>query len=450
MPSTVKSNAPVWLKWLPASLRARLEHRTNLHKALHNTGWLFADRMLRMGVGLLVSVWVARYLGPEQFGLMSYAIAFVALFGPIASLGLSGIVVRDIVNDPGAANNTLGTAMLLQLVGGLSALLLVVVAIDYARPEDSMVKIMVTVLSFVMIFKATDVVKYWFESQVQSRYSVWVENGVFLLLAGVKVGLILVNAPLMAFVWVIVAESMLVAVGLLTVYARYGGSLFSWEPSMLRAKTLLKDGWPLILSGLAVMVYMRIDQIMIGQMLDDHAVGVYTAAVRISEVWYFIPVAIVTSVYPALINAKKISESLYCKRVQKLYDGMVLLAILVAMLMTFLSDWLVVKLFTEKYMEAGAVLAIHIWTGVFVALGVTSEKWYLIENVQLHALFRTVLGAVVNVVANLILIPKYGVAGAAFATLLSQAVASYLSDALNVKTRKLFFIKTKSLIVFHN
>jgi PST family polysaccharide transporter len=446
----VKNNSPVWLKWLPASLRARLEHRTNLHKALHNTGWLFADRILRMGVGLLVGVWVARYLGPEQFGLLSYALAFVALFGSVANLGLGGIVVRDIVNDPETASSTLGTAVLLQIAGGLSAFFLVVVAIDYARPEDSMVKLMVTVLSFGMIFKATEVVKYWFESQVQSRYSVWVENGVVLLLAGVKIGLIMTNAPLMAFVWAILAEGVLVALGLLVVYARYGGSLFSWIPSMLRAKAMLKDSWPLILSGLAVMIYMRIDQIMIGQMLDDHAVGIYTAAVRISEVWYFIPVAIVASVYPALMDARKNNEDIYYKRLQKLYDWMVLLAIAVALPMTFMSDWLVVKLFTERYVDAGTVLAIHIWTGLFVVLGVASGRWYLIENLQMHAFFRAAFGAVVNVVANAFLIPKYGVAGAAFATLLSQAIASYLSDYFNVKTRRMFFIKTKSLLIIHN
>ncbi|OYY58513.1 MAG: O-unit flippase, partial [Hydrogenophilales bacterium 28-61-11] len=310
-----------WLKYLPATLRARVEHRPNLQKALINTGWLFGDKVLRMGVGLLVGVWVARYLGPEQFGLLNYAMAIVALFGAVASLGLNGIVVRDLVMEPKTANETLGTTLLLQAIGGLLAFGLAVLAISFARPNDSLAKLLVAVLGFVMVFKCTDVVRYWFESQVKSKYVVWLENGIFLVLAVVKVGLILMEASLMAFVWAAFAESVLVAVGLLGVFARRGGALSAWRISYDRAKRLLKNSWPLILSGLAVMVYMRIDQIMLGQMLGDEAVGVYSAAVRISEVWYFIPTAIIASVFPAIVAAKKHSETLYRQRLQNLYNA---------------------------------------------------------------------------------------------------------------------------------
>lgn len=395
-------------------------------------------------MGLLVGVWVARYLGPEQFGLMNYALAFVALFTAVANLGLNGIVVRDLVQDPSTAETTMGTAFILSVLGGLSAFGMSLVSINYARPNDELAKFIVVLLSLLMVLKATDVVRYWFESQVQSKYVVSMENGVFLVVSTVKIGLIFATAPLIAFVWTILAEALIVAVGLLSVYVWRGGKLSAWRSRFTRGKTLLKDSWPLILSGLSIMVYMRIDQIMLGQMLGDESVGIYTAAVRISEVWYFIPMAIVASVFPSIIEAKKKSQALYHERLQKLFNLMVLLALAVAIPMTFLSDWIMTLLFGTVYHQAGSVLSVHIWAGIFVFLGVASGNWFLIEGLQRYPFYRTLLGAAVNIGLNLILIPKFGVIGAAWATVVSQACANTFFHVFNSKTRPLFFMQCKS------
>lgn len=406
-----------------------------------NTGWLFADRIMRMGVGLVVGVWIARYLGPEQFGLLNYASAFVALFGAIAGLGLNGIVVRDLVKEPETANTTLGTAFVLQLFGGLLAFAIAFLAIRYARPDDSLTQLIVAILGLALVFKASEVVKYWFESQVQSKYTVWVENAAFVVFAGIKVVLIINHAPLIDFVWVVLIEAALVAIALLGIYAWQRGDLISWHIKIKRAKSLLQDSWPLILSGLAVMIYMRIDQIMLGQMLGDEAVGIYSAAVRISEVWYFIPMSIVASVFPAILEAKKHSEAQYYARLQKLYDLMVLLSVSIALPMTFIATPVIVVLYGDAYAASGTILAIHIWAAVFVFLGVASGKWFLAENRQVLNLQRTVLGAVANIVLNLLLIPRYGVIGAAVATVISQMATAWLFDCFQTETKKMFFMK---------
>ena len=439
---------PIWVRYLPAFIRCRLEGQHKLQNIIVNIGWLFGDKILRMGVGLLVGVWLARYLGPAQFGQLNYALAFVALFGAVANLGQNGILVRDLVKEPETASVTLGTAFLMQIIGGLLAYSLAVMAISFAQPDGGLSRMMVSVLGMAMVFKAAEVVKTWFEAQVQSKYAVWVENCIFLILSIVKVCLILAHAPIMAFVWVILAEGILVAVGLLGVYTLSGGVLRAWRVRLDRGIILLKEGWPLILSGLTVMVYMRIDQIMLGQMLDDDAVGIYTAAVRISEVWYFIPIAVVASVFPAILEAKKLDESLYYQRLQKLYDLMVLLALAVAIPMTFLSDWLVSLLFGPSFAQAGTALAIHIWGGLFVFLGVASGNWLLAENLQRFSFYRTFWGCIVNIGANCVLIPHYGIAGAATGTILSQGVAAYLFDITNSKTRNMFWMKTKSFAPF--
>lgn len=433
---------------MPSSLLACLDHHPNLRKALTNTGWLFADKIIRLGVGLLVWTWLARYLGPEQFGLLNYAGAFVAIFAVVASLGLNGIVVRNLVKMPDSADTTLGTAFILQVLGGVMSFVLALITLSAIRPNDDTAKAVVVVLGLVMILKATEVVKFWFESNVESKYTVCMENGAFLAFAAVKALLILTGANLMAFVWATFAEGLLVAAGLLWVYSWRGGQLLAWHGRYECAKILLKDSWPLILSGLAIMVYMRIDQIMLGHMMGDQAVGVYSSAVRISEVCYFIPMAITSSVFPSIIEARKKSTRDYYRYLQRLYDMMVLIAVAVAVPVSLLSHWITLYLFGDAYVDAGPVLAVHVWSSIFVFLGVASGNWFLLEDMQVQAFYRTALGAVANVLANFILIPILGIIGAAVGTLIAQIFATYLFDWFGRDTRRSFWLKTASLLPF--
>jgi O-antigen/teichoic acid export membrane protein len=440
------NTCPRWLAILPGRIQAGLERHPGLINALSNTGWLFGDRILRMGMGLVVGIWMARYLGPGQFGLFNYAIAFAALFGSIATLGLNGIVVRDLVRDPENANVTLGTTFLLRVLGGLLAFACAIAAISFARPDDIQAKLMVSVLGFVLVFKSTEVVKYWFESQVQSKYTVWLESGVFLVVSATRLALILGQASLMAFVWTSFVEGALVAAGLLGVYARRCGNPRVWRVHYQRAKALLGDSWPLILSGLAVMLYMRIDQIMLGQMLGNESVGIYSAAVQISEVWYFMPMAITASIFPSIIEAKIQSEELYYERLQKLYDLMVILALAVILPMTFLSGWVIDVLYGHDYALSATVLTIHVWAGLIVAISAVNGKWLLTEGLQLYGLFYTVIALIVNVSLNFILIPDYGVKGAAWATVSAQFIP-LLAQFMLPKARRNILITIKALAI---
>jgi O-antigen/teichoic acid export membrane protein len=293
----------------PAYIRRRIAHRPNLVKIVDNIGWLFLDRVLRIAMGLFVGIWVARYLGPEQFGLLNYATAFVAMFGSIATLGLNGIVVRDLVKDPQASPVTLGTAFILQLFGGIVAFATIVTTVIWLRPEDAMTRTVVAIIACTLIFKSSDVIKYWYESQVASRYSVIVENSVFLLIAAVKVAMIFAQAPLIAFVWAVLAETALVCLGLFTMYVIRERGLSDWTLRLDRAKSLLQDSWPLILSGIAVMIYMRVDQLMLKEMAGAEAVGIYSAALRISEAWYTVPTLVTASLFPSIIESKRHSEA---------------------------------------------------------------------------------------------------------------------------------------------
>lgn len=403
-----------------------------------------------MGVGLIVGVWIARYLGPEQFGLLSFAAAFIGLFGAIATLGLQGVVVRDIVLNPEGKEVTLGTTAVMQFFGGFIAYGLILVIIFWLRADDAMAKTVVTILGVIMLFKSSEVAVYWFESQVLSKYIVWVQNTVFLVFAIIKVCLIQKNAPLITFAWAMMGESLVVALLMVLLLSLQGSKIGKISISYKRAKTLLADSWPLMLSGMAVMAYMKIDQIMLGQIIGNEAVGIYSAAVRISEVWYFFPVAIISSVFPSILNAKKTSEVEYFYRLESLYKLMVLIALAVALPLTFFSTSIIDVIFGINYAKAGQVLSIHIWSAVFLYLNVASSKWFLIEGLQFLTLLRQLAGVMSNVFFNLFLIPYYGIEGAAWGTFFSHVISGFIFDAFQKKTRVTFFMKTRAILNFWN
>ncbi len=439
--------SPFWLRYLPASLCAKIKHRPDVLKVLNNVAWLFSDKILRMGVGLVVSVWIARHLGPVDFGLFSFAIAVVSLFGVFATLGLSGIMVRDLANEPENSFATLGSGLVLQVIGGVIAFSFLLILSTILRPDEHSTMSVITIIGLTLLLKGSDCFKSWFDSQVQSKYSVWAENTAFLVASLLKVGLIVLGASLLAFAWITLVESLLTALMLFIMYEWAGGGMRVWRFTIARAQSLLQQSWPLILSGLAVMVYMRIDQVMLGQMLNDEAVGIYSAAVRLSEAWYFVPMAIVSSVFPTLLDAKKTSEVLYLEKFQQLYDMLVVIALVVAIPVTFLADPIVAAIFGQEYLQAGTILSIHIWAALFVFLGVVSGKWFLAENRQLLAFHRVSWGMGINIVLNVLWIPEYGGVGAAWATLISQAVASMLIDVVYKETRLMFKMKLKACLL---
>ena len=287
--------------------------------------------------------------------------------------------------------------------------------------------------------------KYWFEAKVKSKYVVWVGSIVFITTSLAKIYLIIIKAPLLYFVWVLLIESALSSIGYIIIFYWVGGVSDQLKFKVDRARALIHDSWPLMLSGLAVMLYMRIDQIMVAEILSDEMAGVYSAAIRVSEVWYFIPIAIVNSVFPSVIMAKKKDEKLYYDKLQKLYNVMVMISIGFALPMSFIADSLIILLYGSAYSLAGSVLLIHIWAGVFTSLGVASGRWYLIEPQSTGIFYRTALGATANVFLNLWLIPLMGIAGAAWATLISYSVAGFWFDILRVKTRRSFFMKLNSI-----
>jgi PST family polysaccharide transporter len=411
-----------WIRFLPAAIRRRLVGRAQYQKILGNISWLSADRLIRMGVGLIVGVWVARYLGREFFGMLNFAAAFVALFSPLAALGLEPIVIRDLVGSPARRSQTLGTAIWLKLIGGIVAGVLAVGLILVTKPGEPLIQMMVVIASAGVLFQSTDVIDYWFQSQVAAKFVVYARTIAFLLTAVVRVVLILLEAPLVAFAWAACAELAVVAAGMALFYHREGGEIAAWRVSVARAKALLRDSWPLFFSVLFVAIYMKIDQVMLGYMLDDAAVGIYSVAIRLVEMWYFLPAAIAASVLPALIKAREEDESFYLRKLQTLYDVMGGLSLVFALAMSLLSTPIIAILYGHKFEGAGPILAVYAWAAVPTFLGIASAQHFVVEYRTRVTLYRTCAGAVASVAVNFVLIPVLGPLGAAFAFLTAQIV----------------------------
>ena len=383
-----------------------------------NTSWMFGEQILRMLSGLLVGIWVARYLGPEQFGVFSYAIAFVSIFGSVAKLGLDGILVRDLINEPEKRDVYLGTAFWLKLAGAFAMLLILAFSTIFTS-NDHTTNLYIFIIASGIIFQSFEVIDFYFQSKVLSKFVSLCKITQLVLSSILKVYFVLTGADLLWFVIVSLIDQASLAIALYIAYRYQRLSGFYKQFDINTAIKLLKDSWPLILSGLAVSVYMRLDQIMIKEMIDSKEVGFYSAAIRLSEVWYFIPVIITNSLFPAIVGARKISEKLYYSRLQGLYCLMVWMAIMIALPMTFLSHSLVIFLYGKAYTAAGHVLMIHIWGGIFVFFGTAWSRWMVNEGNQATMLKLHLLSFVSNIILNLILIPKYGAIGAALATCLS-------------------------------
>lgn len=416
-------------------------------KIIRNIGWLSAERLIRMALSFFVGIYVIRYLGPEQFGKLSYSTSFVFLFLAITKLGLDEIVVRNLVKEDHAKARILGTAFVLKLLGCVVAFLIISAGI-ITSTDDLLVRQMTIIIAFSMIFTCFDILDLWFQSQILSKSIAIVRSLQFVISSLAKLSFIWFKLPLVAFAYLFIADTVIRAIGMTWVYLQdKQQQIGRWKVDKSVALDLMQNSWPLILSGVMVTIYMSIDQVMLGNMSSSKEVGNYAAAVKFSEVWYFIPTVICSSVFPAIVQAKQHSQAEYYAKIQRLYDLMAFMSWGIAIAVSFSSQYVLTTLLGSEYSSAGAVLTLHIWSGIFIFLGVARGNWLVIENKTHLSLMTQLMGAVTNVVLNIFLIQEYGAIGAAIATLISYAVSSYLSCIIFPDMRATGWMLTKALLI---
>jgi O-antigen/teichoic acid export membrane protein len=413
-------------------------------RVVRNSAWLIADKVVRLGLGLVVWMWLARQVGPSAFGQWNFAIAFAALFAVVAGLGLDGVLQRELVADDADAPALLGTAAVLRLVaGGVSALVCVAAAWG-VRSEQPMVVALVGLNALVFVLQSSQVVDYLFQARMQNRFSVVAVNAAFVAATAIRIVLLWREAPLLWFGATLVIEATLAAMLLLRAARRVDLAPSRWHFDRRVARRLLAQSWPLLFSGMAVIVYMRVDQIMLASMVGDAAVGQFSAALRLSEVWYFVPAAILSAAFPALLARRQDGAAAYERYLQALYDAMAWLGLAVAVAVSFAAPWVVEHLYGPAYAEAARVWQVQTWAGITVAMSYVHGKWLLAEGLQRIGLLYTLAGCVVNLSLNLVLIPRFGAVGAAWATLATQ-VGLLPMQLIFPETRRNFVMMLKTV-----
>jgi len=419
-----------------------------LEKYVKNTGWLMLARVGSMAIKILVAIALTHYLSKSDIGILNYPVAFVTFFTAAAALGVDGFVTRELLRHPEKKDQLLGTAFILKVTGGL--IILPIIYATYTIVNNY--KVIETPLIFVMIVGFTglvqsfNIIDSYFQSRTQGKYIMRVQIAGNLLSAAIKLALIIIGASLKWFIFALLLDAVLLATGYLFIYQNNGESILKWTFKTDIAKFLLKNSWPLAFSAILVSIYLNIDKLMIEYYRGAGDLGVYSNAVQLAEAWYFIPVAITASVFPAIMNARRDDPERYQRRMQNMYDLMVWISMALAIVITISAPLIFRILFTEEFYDGAHVLSINIWAGIFVFLGTASAQFLIAEGYTKLSMLRTAMGALINIVLNIFWIPKYGIAGAAFATLVAYACSTFWI-LLIPKTRQQGIMMLKSLFL---
>lgn len=420
---------------LPAFLRTRLAGRDTLRRAMDNSFWLFCDQLLRMAAGLLVGIWMARYLGPERYGWLSYALAVVGMVGSFTSLGINTVVVRELVRTPAEAGAWMGTAFFLRSAGA-SVGFLACVALAWLQsvPADS-VRPMIVIVAAGMFFQALDVIDLLFQAKGESWVSAWVRMAACILASLLRVGLILGHAPVWAFAAAGVAELALCAAGWLRAAQRRGWRASEWRCERARVRALLHESWPLALSGLAIYAQAYFDQLVIGSMLGGGELGQYAAAIRLVSVFAFVPMVVQTVAAPEVTRAKRDDETLYRRRLHGLYRFMFGLFLITAVPLILLGPPAARWLYGASYAGTAVLLPWLAFRLFFTNLGVARSVFITNEGLFRFGLLTAVVGAVVNLALNFVLVPRWGARGAVLASYGSFGVTTFALEVFQPRAR---------------
>lgn len=427
-------------------MRKKLHLSEGLQKILHNAGWMMGEQVLRMGTALFVNAWVARRLGPSDFGLLSYVQSLASLFVVVAMLGFSKLMVRDLVEqqkDPQKLSSIVLTAFFYRMLAAVALYVLSIVISGWGHDINRLV--FAALVSTSILAAPFDSVYQYFQALSQARLPVIARSISFFIATAVKIVLLYNGAGLTQIVYATALEYALTAAGLYWIYKKYGvqtSAKINWR----MGQNFIKESWPEIIGGLSAMLFMRLDQIMLESLKGNAAVGVFAVAARLSEAWYFIPVSLVASAFPKIVLSRT-NPQIYYSQISRLMVALVALSYAAGIGAVLLSRPLVSWLYGSSYSESATVLCIHIWCGLFVGFGQLSGAWLVAERRLVLNLYRNLFGLAVNIPLNYILIPIFGPIGAAWSTLLAMVSAYYLFDLFKVELRQMFFIKTRSLIL---
>ncbi len=411
-----------------------------------NSTLLIGEKLIVLGLAFLTTVLMARIAGPLFFGQFSYITSFVSLFLPLCVMGLNNITTQYFVKYPKHSHHFLLTALALRTLGALLCMLIgVLCAYFLDRDNVGYIAILLVLQSFSFLF----VIEFYYLSKELVKHTLKIRLTVIVFTGVTKISLLYINAELVYLIIMQGLEVTLIGLGYVYVYfteKRHSKNQISKPVNKLSLISFFEKGKWLLFSGIAATIYLKIDQVMLANLLNVKEVAYYAAATKLSEFWYVFPILIANAYNPKLLKIKKKGAKEYKKFLLTILSFMVASSLLISVLMFATSSYLITSIYGADYIFSAAILNIHIFAVIFISQRAILSKWLIAEKLYKFSMLTTGLGAIANIILNLILIPVYGGVGAAWATLFSYMIASFLSLLLTKHTRKFMYLMLEAMV----
>lgn len=427
------------------SLFSKLSFSENAVKVSKNIGWALLGKMTTLLGSFIVGIFVARYLGPEQYGLMNYVIAYVSIFQALALFGMDNIEIREEAKNKDDRDSIIGTAFVLKLIFAIITILLIYILLQFSN-NDIFTQRMIMLYSISIICNCFFVARNYFTSIVWNEYVVKTEIARTVIGIIIKIVLLIMHANLSWFVAAMTFDFVLLASGYCLSYSKKIDRIRLWRFDRKWAKYLIKQSFPLMLSLSAVVIMQRIDQLMINKMIGIENVGQYSVAFKFVEVMIFVPTIIAQTIAPMLVKIRNENINDYVGKSQIFIDLTVWFCVIMAVVACIIAYPLVRFTFGEQYMHAVPVLQIMAFKVVGDALSQTSGQLMIIEGTQKYAVIRNIVGCICCISLNLLLIPKNGIIGSSIVSVISLFVSGFLVNALIPKYKQIFLQQTKAIL----
>ena len=388
------------------------------NKVVKNATWIVTCHIAQALINLIVNMLTARYLGPSNYGLISYAASLVAFVLPIMQLGLNSILVQELVSKPEKEGETLGTAILLNLISAFFSIGLVLLFVFTTNHNETETIIVCGLYSICLIFQAVQIVQYWFQAKLLSKYTAITSLVVYTLVAGYRVVLLVTQKNIYWFAVSQAIDFLLISAILLVIYKRLNGQKFSF--SIKRGKEMLSISRFYIISSMMVTIFAQTDRIMLKMMINDVATGLYSVAITCAGMTSFIFAAIIDSFRPVIVTNKLSDQKAYEKNISLLYSVIIYISLFQSLIISLFSGVIINLFYGNAYIDASNILRLVVWYTTFSYLGAVRNVWILAESKEKYLWVINLTGAIANVILNLLFIPLWGTCGAALASLITQ------------------------------
>lgn len=404
-------------------------------KVVANITWLAFGNVITAMLAIVISLWMASHFGPHDYGMYAFVLSIVMLISPIADMGISSILVRELAQADHSEPVNMGSGFMIRLVSTSIVGAVTGLSVMLWFADDPLLRRYVYIGLITLVPRLLNIAEASLNARVQSRYAVIARLVATVSITLARVGGLLTNQPLELFIWLSILQAAIEGSVMFYYYQKHHGCVMRWYSSGTRCMQLIKASWPLLVSGISVSILVRFDQVMLQQYAGEAAVGQYSVALLFTEGPSFIPMIICTSVFPGLVQVRKINAALYIKRNQQFHNVVIWAGILMVLGINLLGPMVVRLLLGDVYEVSLAVLPILTGCTFMVAAAVVQSHYMMVEDIQWIGSVARVVGGALNILLNGLWIPRYGLAGAAYASLVSYLVIVLVIPAIIPQSR---------------